>query len=268
MRSEASFRQEKNLGGRHSDKRRRSEWPKSYLRYWTDVVYRPAHQESDGSTQLSEYYVVRIGFGGRRTTFPLGTANKTEAAAKARDIYSFITVHGMDAALARFKKTVERRNPVTVGQYLAEAEKHLEIKAKTFAAYAAVLRRIDADIAGLKPDGARFDCHAGGREVWRERVDTIKLALLTPKNIRNWRTQFLEKAKGDSVKLKAARNSVSSFIRAGKALFGPRVLKNIEPGGIVESPFIDIEVRQPSLRYRSEVDFEKLLQAANPELAL
>ena len=268
MRSEASFRQVKVRAGRPSDKRRRSQWPKSDLRYWTDVVYRPAHQESNGNSQLSEYYVVRIGFGGRRTTFPLGTPNKVAAAAKARDIYSFITVHGMNAALARFKKTVERRNPLTVGQYLAEAQKHLEIKAKTFSAYAAVLRRIAADIADLEPDGTRFDCHAGGREAWRERVDAIKLELLAPKNIRNWRANFLERAKCDSVKLKAARNSVSSFIRAGKALFSPKVLSNIELDGILESPFRDIEVKQPSLRYRSEVDFEKLLQVANAELAV
>jgi hypothetical protein len=134
---------------------------------------------------------MKVGFGGRRTTFPLGTPNKADAAAKARDIYSFITEHGMNAALARFKKTVERRNPLTVGQYLAEAQKHLEVKAKTFSAYAAVLRRIAADIAGFEPDSARFDCHAGGREAWCKRVDAIELELLTPKNIRNWRTNFL-----------------------------------------------------------------------------
>ena len=87
-------------------------------------------------------------------------------------------------------------------------------------------------------------------------------------DIRDWRTEFLGRAKGDSVKLKAARNSVSSFIRAGKALFSQQVLKNIELKGIERSPFADIEVKQLSLRYRSEIDFEKLLTAANAELAL
>lgn len=251
-----------------SAQRRRSQWPKSDLRYWADVVYRPAHQESDGSTQLSDCYTVRIGFAGCRTTFPLSTANKAKAAQKAREIYSFITVHGMDAALRQFKKTMQRSHPLTVGQYLTEAQKHLEVKAKTFSAYAAVLRRIAADIAGFEPDGARFDCRFGGHEAWCNRVDAIKLELLTPKNIRDWRTQFLDRAGGDSVKLKAARNSVSSFIRAGKALFSPRVLKNMEVGGIVGSPFGDIEVKQPPMRYRSEVNFEELLRAADAELAV
>jgi hypothetical protein len=107
------------------------------------------------------------------------------------------------------------------------------------------LRRIAANIAGLESDNAKFDYQAGGREKWRRRVDAIKLELLTPKNIRDWRTEFLGRAKGDSVKLKAARNSVSSFIRAGKALFSQRVLKNIELKGIDRSPFADIEVKQP-----------------------
>src|SRR6516225_6952861 len=53
MRSEAANRQVK--------KRQRSQWPKSDLRYWSDVVYRPAHQHPDGTTQKSEYYVVRLG---------------------------------------------------------------------------------------------------------------------------------------------------------------------------------------------------------------
>jgi integrase len=266
MRSEASNRQV-TASGATGQKRYRSQWPKSDLRYWTDVVYRPAHQEPDGTTQLSEYYVVRIGHGGRRTTFPLGTPKKAAAAAKARDIHSFITVNGMTAAIARFKKAVERPNPLTVGQYLAQAQKHLEVRPKTFAAYAAVLRRIAADIAGFESDNRKFDYQSGGREKWRHRVDAIKLELLTQKNIRDWRTEFLSRAKGDSVKLRAARNSVSSFIRAGKALFSQQVLKNIETEGIERSPFADIALKQPSLRYRSEIDFEKLLKAASTELA-
>jgi len=51
---------------------------------------------------------------------------------------------------------VIRPNPLTVGQYLAEAQKHLEVRPKTFAAYAAVLRRIAADIAGLESDNAHL----------------------------------------------------------------------------------------------------------------
>ena len=49
----------------------------------------------------------------------------------AHDIHSFITVNGMAAALAEFKKAVIRPNPLTVGQYLAEAQKHLEVRPKT-----------------------------------------------------------------------------------------------------------------------------------------
>jgi integrase len=257
MRFEAANRQVK--------KRQRSQWPKSDLRYWTDVVYRPAHQRPDGTAQKSEYYVVRIGAGGRRTTFPLGTSRRTEAAAKARDIHSFVAVHGVAAAIAKFKKVLEDSNPLTVGQYLGEAQKFLEVRPKSFTAYAAVLRRIAASIAGVKLDNTKFDYQSGGREVLRQRVDAIKLELLTPENIRKWQSRFLARAGGDPVRLKAARNNLASSVRVAKALFCPKILKQIK--GIEHSPFSDIEVKQPVMRYRSEIDFEKLLVAASTDLA-
>jgi integrase len=229
------------------------------------VVYRPVHQRPDGTAQKSEYYVVRIGAGGRRTTFPLGSPRRSEAAAKARDIHSFIAVHGIAAAIAKFKKALEDSNPLTVGQYLSEAQKYLEVRPKTFTAYAAVFRRIAASIAGVELDNTKFDYQAGGREALRQRVDAIKLELLTPENIRKWQSRFLARAGGDPVRLKAARNNLASCVRAAKALFSPKILKQIK--GIEHSPFNGIAVKQPTLRYRSEIDFEKLLVAASTDLA-
>jgi integrase len=215
--------------------------------------------------EQSSLYVVRIGYKGRRTTFSLETPNRATAGRKAMAIYQDIAANGWDNAFARAKKLVEKGSPIALGEYLCQAQKYLQVRPKTFAAYCAVLRRIAADIAGLRPDNTRFDCQSGGREAWRARVEAIKLELLTPKNIRDWCNKFLERAKGDPVKLKAARNSVASFVRAGKALFSQEVLKNIE--GIKRSPFADIQVKQPPLRYRSKIDFEKLLRAASTELA-
>jgi integrase len=229
------------------------------------VVYRPAHQHPDGTTQKSEYYVVRLGAGGRRTTFPLGTAIKSEAAAKARDIHSFIAVHGLVAAISKFKRACEDSNPLNIGQYLGEAQKYLQVRPKTFTAYAAVFRRIAASIAGVELSGAKFDYQAGGREALRQRVDGIKLEVLSPENIRKWQSQFLARAGGDPVRLKAARSTLASYFRSLKALFSRDVLKNVQ--GIERSPFAEIQVKQPSLRYRSEIDFERLLVAAAADLA-
>jgi hypothetical protein len=103
---EAKFRQStKHLG--KDGGRRRSEYSKSDLRYWEDVVYRPTFG-SPSNVQQSEFYVVRIGHEGQRTTFPLGTSNKKAAALKARDIYGAIVTNGWAAACAAFKKGMKR----------------------------------------------------------------------------------------------------------------------------------------------------------------
>ena len=46
-----------------------SEWPKSDLRQWQEVVYRPKAHDQGKEVRQSEVYVVRIGYAGRRTTF-------------------------------------------------------------------------------------------------------------------------------------------------------------------------------------------------------
>ena len=77
--------------------RHRSEYAKSDLRYWYDVVYRPKYRDN-AKTRQSEFYVVRIGHEGRRTTFPLETSNRSAAAKKACDIHRIILANGWDAA--------------------------------------------------------------------------------------------------------------------------------------------------------------------------
>jgi len=272
MKLEAKHRQSKESApseknGSARAQRVRSGWPKSDLRYWQDVVYQPQYRRN-GEIEQSENYVVRIGFGGRRTTFPLGTSNRAAAGIKARDIYNCIVANGWDAAFARFKGSIQQKaKPVTVGEFLTEAQKYLRVRSKTFADYARALRLITAHIAGIECDNSKFDYQKGGHAAWLEKVSAVKLDRITPDKIRQWHSLFLARAKNDPVKLKHLRISANSFIRGGKALFSRKMLKQIQLGGIETSPFEDIEVEQVSLRYRSDIDFEKLLTAASAELA-
>ena len=66
------------------------------------------------------------------------------------------------------------------------------------------------------------------------------------------------------MKLQQLRTSANYFCRQAKALFGRKVLKKIK--GIDQSPFSEAESRSASMRYRSNIDFEKLLVAASAEL--
>jgi hypothetical protein len=71
---------------------------KNDVRYWQERLYKEERQgHVDGN------YSVRIAHGGRRERFQLGTANKHEAASKARTIYQSLVANGWDASLIRFK---------------------------------------------------------------------------------------------------------------------------------------------------------------------
>jgi integrase len=227
-------------------------------------VYLPKFRR-DGRIRENKYYVVRIRHGGPGTTFALGTSNRAAAATKARQIDTYFLANGQKAAEEKFKKNFQSVCPLTVGELIAEAQKHLEVRPKTFASYARALRFIGAGIARIESDNSKFDYKKGGHAAWLEKVNAVKVARFTPEAIDKWRSEFLSRAKGNAVKLQQLRTSVNYFCRQAKALFGRKVLKKIK--GIDQSPFSEVESASASMRYRSNIDFEKLLAMASTELA-
>jgi hypothetical protein len=75
---------------------------KTDMRYGQERVFFPAYTRN-GKKFVSSHYAARIQHLSRRETFPLHTANKTAAAARAKDICSFLTLHGWEETLARYK---------------------------------------------------------------------------------------------------------------------------------------------------------------------
>jgi integrase len=228
-----------------------------------DRVYRTKFPRN-GRVLENRYYTVRLRRGDFDETFPLGTSNKTAAATKAREIYIYLQANGGQATLEKYKKKIEPVCPLFVGNFITEAQKHLDVRPITFADYARSLRYIAAGIAGIESDESKYDYQRGGNAAWRAKVNAVPLARITPEAITKWRSQSLARAKGDPRRLQQLRVSVSSCIREAKALFSRKVLKHIK--GIEASPFAEIESGPASMRYRSELDFEKLLSAAAAEL--
>jgi hypothetical protein len=95
------------------------------------------------------------------------------------------------------------------------------------------------------------------------------LSELTPARVQEWKRAFLLKAGEDPVKLRAARISVNSFLRSAKNLFAAKTVKHLEKVQLPSLlPFtgISFEPRQ-SMLYRSSLDAQELIQAAEQELA-
>jgi hypothetical protein len=87
-------------------------FPKTDVRYWQNVIYRTYNLDAEGKKVYCSDWTVRIAHEGRRETFPLGTPNRQVASGKAKEIYLFIVVNGLAAAITAFKKTLSAPAPL------------------------------------------------------------------------------------------------------------------------------------------------------------
>ena len=234
---------------------------KNDSRYWLPRLFKMTR---DGYTDSG--YSVRISHGGRRDRFQLGTANKYEGSAKARDIYESLVARGWEETLFTFKTAkAERKSDATIGEFLAELRELHASKARTIDTYAGSLRKISASIAGLPPG------HGGpqNHRLWRERVDAVKLAILTPAKVQKWRESFLVQAGNDPVKQRSARISVNMFLREARSLFSPRYIEGLDAIVLPNPlPFAGVKLEnRVSVHYQSTFDVLALVRAAGEELA-
>ena len=245
--------------------------PKTDTRYWADRVFFPKYTKN-GETRTLKEYAARVRHLGRRETFPLQTANKAAAAAKAREIYDNLRAHGWEATVRKFKPgsiKTPAYSIVTVGDLLTAIRETSTGNEKTLADYARALRLIVSQSFEIEDaDGQRFNYRAGGgREKWLSQVDAVKLSELTPERIQRWKAAYLKRKGGNPLADRTARNSVNSILRQAKSLFSPARMRFLDlPQGFV-SPFNGVQPEpRSSMRYTSRFKLEDLSRAAISEL--
>lgn len=245
--------------------------PKTDTRYWADRVFFPKYTKKGESRTLKEY-AARMRHLGRRETFPLHTANKATAAAKAREIYDHLRTHGWVPTVKKFKPGAVKRptsSIITIGDFLKAVRETSTGNQKTLADYARALRLIVSQSFEIEDeDGQRFNYREGsGRAKWLERVNAVKLSDLTPKRIQRWKVAYLKRKGGNPAADRTAQNSVNSILRQAKSLFSSERTRFLDlPQGFV-SPFADVQPEpRTSMRYASKFDLEELTGAAISEL--
>ena len=250
-------KQKRAASGRHA---------KTDVRYWEHVLFQPTYTR-DGEIRKVGEWAAKIQHLGRRETFSLAGANKANAAVRAKEIYLTLRSAGWDAALGKFKPKTARAAISTVGDFLDEVKAKASARPKTIESYCRAFRTIVADICDIDGGKSKFDYRNGGRAAWLEKINTVKLAKITPDEVQKWKLRFLRRAGSDPVKQRAAKISVNSLMRQAKSLFSPEVLKFIRLELPNALPFtgVNFEPRQ-SMRYRSGFDVEALLGAAQKEL--
>jgi integrase len=250
-------------------------YSKMDVRYWREKVFNRGAAD----------YECRIAFAGNQKRFPLRTPNKDVAAVKARDIYVSLQKHGWELTLTKFKPwTVEEEKALetcTVGEYIKTVQTLVPIKPTTFTTYSRKFRFLVSQIKSFKGGKDRHDYYNGGSDKWRELIDMVTLAEITPSEVSSWQTRYIAANSANPLKAKSATHTARSVIRNAKALFSADILLLVcPPSGVpllklpTPLPFDGVTLaKAPRTRYKSKINaplIAKLaydeLQKDNPEL--
>jgi integrase len=241
---------------------------KTSATYWQGKVERYSRVVA-GERFTDADYSCRVGYKGRRERFALNTASKEEAGRKAAEIYRDVVGKGWVEALRIHKPEIEKKaageEVVTVGRLIAAATRLSSARPESLRFYALALRRIASGILGVD-DRSKFSRHKKG---WREKVEAMPLADLTPARVLAFKNAFLKAAKTPEQRNSAAI-SINSLLRNSKALLSKKVRPFIEAEMRLPSPlwFDGIaNEKEPSMRYHSRIDPEAILADAESELA-
>lgn len=259
----------------------RSGFPKTDPRYWLKKLQRTKWSEG-GETAEARTYSVQIQYRGRRVRFPLNLSGASAAATKARDIYLSLTspTGGWDATLALYKpETVKPLAVPTVGEYIAAARAVSTARPLTFGTYATKFRSLVAHMTGKEGDARKND-HTGtidpatgkrsrpGAEVWREEIDAVSLARITPEEVTKWAVGYIAK-RGTNPRLRrAAVNTANALVRNSASLFAEKITRHL--GHLtLPSPLPFEGVTLPKVekaRYQSKFSAEMLYTKAKQDL--
>jgi integrase len=241
---------------------------KTNLDYWAGRVFKPTYSR-DGHSIESPNWAVEIQYRGKRHKWSLSTANKAAAAARAKEIYLFVAANGWNEAFEKFRPLLAAKKPnVTLSEFLAEIRATADVSASTIEDYSRALRKIVADMLGLDDNPKKYDYRGGGYQSWLSRVESVRLSWITPQRVQVWKRSFLAKAAPDPLSQRQAKVSVNSFLRRARSLFSQKITHHLMVELPDPLPFSDVsfEPRQ-SLKYRSNIDVQKLITAAKGELS-
>lgn len=219
----------------------------------------------------SRFLSVKIQVHGRRENFPLRTANKALAAGKAARIYGDVVALGWGEALKKHKPDESRSKGALVGDLIRTVSELADVRKATLASNVGAFRRIVAAVAKIDATQSRFSSRGTGRLAWITAVESFPLAKITPNAVEAWKLAFVaQRATGDEIKARAARNTANATLRSAKSLFSKRLLKFIAPmlELPVPLPFDGVEFfPRQSMRYNSTMNVETILAKARDELA-
>ena len=240
---------------------------KTHVGYWKARLFKNCYTR-DGSRHVVNEWSVKIQHLGKRKSFALGSTNRDLSADKAKELYLTILSKGWDAAEVLFNPTMTvRKDDPSLGDLFVEIERKAGLEPKTFRNYVSSFRTIASEIHRLGDEKSKYDYRSGGRQRWIEKVDSIKLAAITPERVQEWKVAHIKSAGSSPVAVASAKRTVNSYIRCARSLFSSKVLRFIKIRLPQPLPFDGVELeRAGSTRYQSKINPQLLVNLARAEL--
>ena len=212
---------------------------------------------------------MRVEFRRRELTFSLRTANKQAVAKRAAAIFRDLVELGVEATIKKHrgpKDDVPKQEDVTIGAWVAAAEKVFDGSPATFGGYTRALRFIASQILAMQKTKKRFG--RSQSKNYRKQIDSTQLAIFTPAALQSWRIAYVKRAGENPAKQRSARISANSAIRQARAIFSRKIVKFVSWVALPDPlPFSGVEFfPRESMKYHSKIDPAALLRAAHDEL--
>ncbi|MGC8990484.1 MAG: tyrosine-type recombinase/integrase [Verrucomicrobiia bacterium] len=243
--------------------------PKTHADFWFSRLEKRFYVDNGRRVEMPTWYV-RLAKSGQRAYFNLGTANRAAAARNALEIYVFLQANGWAATLARYKarETVTAKTDITVGRYLEAVRAAGVLRPRTFLNYANCFRTIVSEAFGVRAGSKKFDYKTGGNRAWRDQIDRIRLARVTPDKVTDWQKNRITLAGNSPVAIARARRTCNSYVRCARSLFSRRVQRTLR--GIelpTPLPFDGVELFESgNVKYVSRMNVQALVATARREL--
>ncbi len=212
---------------------------------------------------------VRFRRNGRDAWIPLNTANKLEAATKARAYWTRMMAIGLPALLVELNPDLRPTKVSTVTEAITAASLLTTVRVGSFFGYAKRLRQIAGELAKIKRPKNYLSRNAPEALTWKAVVGAVRLDVFTSERVNKWKAERIAANKSDPQKRRRAELTADSIIRLARAVFSR---ENLAAGLAKEInlpnplPFAGVRYGPSHKRFISPVDPAQLFAAARTDL--